>query len=104
MVTDITDQDFADATSEGVSVIDFWASWCGPCRVQGPVIEELAQERQDVEFFRLDVEANKKTPQALGIMAIPTLIIKKDGKIIDRLTGFTAKNRLDDLLDEYTLA
>lgn len=104
MVTEITDQNFDEATKQGVTLTDFWATWCGPCRIQGPVIEELAQERQDVDFFKLDVDQNKATPQSLGIMAIPTLIIKKDGKIVDRLTGYTPKERLNDLLDQYTAA
>lgn len=102
MVTEITDQNFDEATKRGVTLTDFWATWCGPCRIQSPVIDELAEERQDVEFFKMDVDQNKETPRILGIMAIPTLIIKKDGKIVDRLTGYTPKERLNDLLDEYT--
>lgn len=102
MVEEITDQTFAEDTKDGVVLTDFWANWCGPCKMQSPVIEQLASERQDVKFTKMDVDENKETAQNLGIMAIPTLIIKKDGKIVDRLTGYTPKEKLDKILDQYT--
>lgn len=102
MVEVITDQNYEDATKDGVVLIDFWATWCGPCKMQGPVIDELADERQDVTFTKMDVDENPDTPKSLGIMAIPTLIIKKNGEIVDRLTGYTPKEKLDEILDQYT--
>lgn len=70
--------------------------------MQSPVIEQLAEERQDVKFTKMDVDNNQETAKDLGIMAIPTLLIKKDGKIVDRLTGYTPKERLNQILDQYT--
>ncbi|ARD06464.1 thioredoxin [Lactobacillus amylolyticus] len=102
MVDAITDQNFEDETKDGVVLIDFWAPWCGPCKMQSPVINQLAEERQDVKFTKMDVDDNQDTAKKLGIMAIPTLLIKKDGKIVDRLTGYTPKEKLNAILDQYT--
>lgn len=102
MVEAITDQNFSDETKDGVVLTDFWATWCGPCKMQSPVIDEIAEERQDVKFTKMDVDQNPDTPKEFGIMAIPTLLIKKDGKVVDRLTGYTPKEKLNEILDQYT--
>ena len=96
MVDEITDATFEEETSEGVVLIDFWATWCGPCKMQSPVIDQLSEEMDDVKFTKMDVDQNQETARNLGIMAIPTLLIKKDGKIVDRLTGYTPKEKLSD--------
>ncbi|QNQ81470.1 thioredoxin [Lactobacillus sp. PV034] len=102
MVEEINDKSFENETSEGVVLTDFWATWCGPCKMQSPVIEQLSQEMDDVKFTSVDVDQNQDLAKELGIMAIPTLIIKKDGKIVDRLTGYTPKEKLEQILDQYT--
>ena len=102
MIENVTDQNFEKETSEGVTLTDFWATWCGPCRMQSPVVEQLSEEMDDVKFTKMDVDENQETAKDLGIMAIPSLLIKKDGKIVDRLTGFTPKDRLEQILEQYT--
>lgn len=102
MVDEITDATFEDETSEGVVLTDFWATWCGSCKMQSPVIDQLSEEMDDVKFTKMDVDQNQETARNLGIMAIPTLLIKKDGKIVDRLTGYTPKEKLEQILDQYT--
>ncbi len=102
MVDVITDQSYEEETKSGVVLTDFWATWCGPCKMQSPVLDQLSEERQDVRFTKMDVDENQKTPKDLGIMAIPTLLIKKDGQIVDRLTGYTPKEKLNTILDQYT--
>ena len=102
MVEEITDQNFAEETDNGVVLTDFWATWCGPRKMQSPVIDQLAEERQDVKFTKMDVDQNQETARDLGIMAIPTLLIKKNGQIVDRLTGYTPKEKLNQILDQYT--
>lgn len=97
-----TDQTFAKDTANGVTLTDFWATWCGPCKMQSPVIDQLSEEMDDVKFTKMDVDQNQETARNLGIMAIPTLLIKKDGKIVDRLTGYTPKEKLEQILDQYT--
>lgn len=102
MVKEFTDTNFASETANGVVLIDFWATWCGPCRMQGPIIEQLAQEMGDqVTFGKLDVDANPKTAQEFQIMSIPTLMIKKDGQVVETLVGVHMKEQLKEVLAKY---
>ena len=101
MVDAINDQNFDEETSNGVALVDFWATWCGPCKMQSPVIEQLSEERQDVNFYKMDVDQNPATAQEFGIMAIPTLLVKKDGEVVERLTGFTPAHQLEAILAKY---
>lgn len=101
MIIEITDQNFDEETKDGVVLTDFWATWCGPCRMQAPILDELSSERDDVKFTKMDVDQNPKTPQSFGIQAIPTLLIKKDGEIKERVVGFHPKDQLNQILDKY---
>lgn len=102
MVQAITDQNFKTETEQGVVLVDFWATWCGPCKMQSPIIEQLDDEMGDqVKFTKMDVDDNPQTPAEFGIMAIPTLMVKKDGEIVERLTGYTPKERLEEILEQY---
>ncbi|SUP58500.1 Thioredoxin [Weissella viridescens] len=96
-VTDIKDAEFDEKTSTGVDLIDFWATWCGPCKMQSPVIEHVAEGRSDVNFYKMDVDENPKTAQEIGVLAIPTLLIKKDGEVVDRITGYTPADELNKI-------
>ena len=70
-------------------LVDFFAEWCGPCRSLGPIVEELARTYEGrVKFFQLDIDQDRKTPTNYGIMAVPTLILFKDGEVADKITGF----------------
>ncbi|GAF39876.1 Thiol-disulfide isomerase and thioredoxin [Agrilactobacillus composti DSM 18527 = JCM 14202] len=102
MVQEITDKNFDSETKDGVVLTDFWATWCGPCRMQSPVIDKLEEENDDVKFTKMDVDANPATPQQFGIMAIPTLIIKKDGEVVEKLVGYQSKEQLEATLGKYT--
>lgn len=102
MVKDITDANFEEETNEGVALVDFWATWCGPCRMQSPIIDELDEEMGDkVNFSKMDVDANPNTPQKFGIMGIPTLLVKKDGEVVEKLVGYTPKEKLEEILAQY---
>ncbi|WKF85786.1 thioredoxin [Lacticaseibacillus pantheris] len=102
MVKAITDDNFTTETGTGVTLTDFWATWCGPCRMQSPVIEKLEPEMPDVKFTKMDVDANPDTPKEFGIMAIPTLLVKKDGEVVERITGYHTGDQLSDILKKYT--
>src|SRR5699024_7129080 len=102
MVEAINDQNFEEETKNGVALVDFWATWCGPCKMQSPVIDQLSEERQDVNFYKMDVEQNKYTAKNLCILVILNLNIKKDDNIVDRITGYTPKEKLNQILDQYT--
>ena len=97
------DEALAKAKAEKKLVfVDCYTTWCGPCKMQSPVIDQLSEEMDDIKFTKMDVDQNQETARNLGIMAIPTLLIKKDGKIVDRLTGYTPKEKLEQILDQYT--
>lgn len=102
MVDPITDQNFEQETSKGLVLTDFWASWCGPCRMQAPVIDKLSKEYDDVKFTKMDTEANPNTPNSLGIKAIPTLILKKDGQIVETIVGYHDEDQLKQIIDKHS--
>ncbi|GAB6092407.1 thioredoxin [Furfurilactobacillus curtus] len=102
-VKETTDQTFEADTNTGVSVTDFWATWCGPCKMQSPVVEQLADEMgEKVSFSKMDVDENQDTPAKFGIMGIPTLIVKKDGAVVDTLVGYHSKEQIEKTLAQYT--
>ncbi len=102
-VKEVTDKDFEDVTGKGVALTDFWATWCGPCRMQSPVVEQLSDEMDgEVEFTKMDVDQNPDTPAQFGIMSIPTLLVKKNGEVVDTLVGYHPKDQLKKILEKYT--
>jgi thioredoxin 1 len=94
--TVVTDQTFEqEVLKSGTPVlVDFWATWCGPCRMVAPVLEEIASEKDNVRIAKLDVDANPITAGRFGVRAIPTMILFKDGKEAQRLVGYMPKERL----------
>ncbi|GEQ61163.1 thioredoxin [Vagococcus lutrae] len=102
MVKQVTDATFASETKNGVVLIDFWAPWCGPCRIQGPILDELAAEMGDkVTIAKVDVDQNPATASKFGIMSIPTLMVKKDDKVVETLVGVHRKEQLASILEKY---
>ena len=85
-------------SSDGITLVDFWAEWCGPCRQFGPIFEETADENPDVTFAKVDTEAEQQLAGSLGIMSIPTLMIFRDGIQLFSQPGALPKSALDDLL------
>lgn len=101
-VHDVTDQSFSEFTSVGgVTLVDCWAPWCGPCRRLSPIIEELAGEMDGVRFAKLNTDENPATAQANGIMSIPTMLIYKDGQKVDQLIGALPKAEIESVLRKY---
>ncbi|MBP1717638.1 MAG: thioredoxin [Deltaproteobacteria bacterium] len=94
----VTDDSFQKDVleSEIPAFVDFWASWCGPCRMIGPVFEELSNEYTGkVKFAKINVDENPKTPSNYGVRGIPTLIMFKGGKAVDQIVGAVPKSQLD---------
>jgi thioredoxin 1 len=100
-LADVTDKDFEEKVvkSEKPVVVDFWATWCGPCRMAAPVLEELEEEYKDkVTLLKLNVDENPMQTQKFLIMSIPTTILFKDGKEHFRQIGFAGKGAFEDLI------
>ncbi|MCM3759713.1 thioredoxin [Alkalihalobacillus oceani] len=101
-IVNVTDQSFAAETSEGVVLADFWAPWCGPCKMIAPVLEELDSEMGDkVKIAKLDVDENQETAGKYNVMSIPTLLVFKDGEVVDQVVGFQPKEALAELLNKH---
>ncbi|MBM7321242.1 thioredoxin [Streptococcus suis] len=102
MVQVITDANFEVETQEGVVLIDFWAPWCGPCRMQAPILEQLADEvdEDELRIYKMDVDENPNTARQFGIMSIPTLLFKKDGQVVKQVAGVHTKDQIKAILAE----
>jgi thioredoxin 1 len=84
----LTDADFDNQTAEGLTLVDFWAEWCGPCRAVAPTIEKLAEEFEgQVKVAKLDVDANQQTAMKFRVMSIPTVILFKNGQPVELMVG-----------------
>ena len=98
----LTNEDFKEAIKEGVTLVDFFATWCGPCKMLSPVVEQLAEEMGDrANFFKVDVDEADEIAAEFGIMSIPTLIVFKDGEPVKKSVGFQPKPVLKAMLEEY---
>ncbi len=86
MAKAITDATFEAETKEGLVLVDFWATWCGPCRMQAPILEKLSEElsEDELKILKMDVDENPETARAFGIMSIPTLLFKKMDRLLNK--------------------
>ncbi|WP_338451429.1 thioredoxin [Niallia oryzisoli] len=100
-ITHATDQTFATETGSGLVLVDFWAPWCGPCKMIAPVLEDLDSEIGDkVKIVKVDVDENQETAAKFGVMSIPTLIVLKEGEVVDKVVGFQPKEALAERLQQ----
>jgi thioredoxin len=100
----VTDTDFGDLIEkhEGLSVVDFWAIWCGPCRLIAPIIEQLSVDYAGrVQFAKLDVDSNQRTSMRFNVRSIPSVLFFKDGKHVDTVVGAVPKGHLDRKIQEH---
>jgi thioredoxin 2 len=98
---ELTDHNFARSIEHGNYVVDFWAAWCGPCRMIGPIIEQLARERTDVRFAKLNVDQNPSTAAFFQVQGIPLLIFFKDGEERGRVVGAVPRQQIEAAIGQY---
>lgn len=96
----LNDENFENTIANGVTLVDFYADWCGPCKRIAPLVEEIANEMKGkVKIGKLDVETSQRTTSSFQVMSIPTLIVFKDGKEVKRIVGLTDKRGLLNLIN-----
>ena len=97
-VIKIKEEEFNDKISTGKVLVDCYAEWCGPCKMLGPIIDEIASEKEDYSFYKLNVDECEKVTREFMIMSIPTLLIFEDGNLKEKLVGFRSKDELEEIL------
>ena len=91
-------KEFDEVIAEGKVLVDFFAVWCGPCKMIAPVLEEIADERDDVIIVKVDVDETPDLARRYGIMSIPTLLLFKDGQLVSKTMGYQDKDSLNDFI------
>jgi thioredoxin len=98
----LTQDNFDKTKSEGIVLVDFWATWCKPCRIQGPIVAEIAEQyKGKLTVGKCDIDQNRDLADTYNIQSIPTLIIFKDGAPIETLIGLQSKGSMEELIDKY---
>ena len=101
-VITFTDENFAEQTANGLTMVDFWAVWCGPCRVVAPSVEHLAEQYAgQVRVGKLDVDNNPRTAAQFNVRSIPTILFFRDGKVVDSVIGAVPKAALERKVQEH---
>ena len=102
MVKAITDATFEQETKDGLVLIDFWATWCGPCRMQGPILDKLSEglPEDELKIVKMDVDENPATARDFGFMSIPTLLFKEDGQVVKQLAGVHTAQQIKAIVAE----
>ena len=95
-VININNNNFQDEVmhSEKLVLLDFWASWCGPCRMVSPIVDEIAAERSDIKVCKINVDEQPELAARFGVMSIPTLVVMKNGKVVNQATGARPKAQI----------
>jgi thioredoxin 1 len=105
-ITDVTDASFQAEVIESTEpvLVDFWAPWCGPCRVIAPALEEIIEERDDLRIVKLNVDDNQETAARYNVLSIPTLILFRSGEVAHQIIGAMPKKRLAEEIDSQLVA
>lgn len=98
----LNEDNFDNTVANGLVLVDFWATWCGPCKMLAPTVDAIATEYKDrVVIGKVDVDQSEAIARRFGIMSIPTLFLFKDGEVVEKLVGYRLKMELEQLLNKY---
>lgn len=104
-VVHVSDSDFTEKIEDagGLAIVDFWAEWCGPCRIVAPIVEQLAEdfEEQGLVVGKLDVDSNPQTASRFGVRSIPSILFFKDGELVDSVIGAVPKSQLEKKIEAH---
>ena len=96
-VLDLTAEDFDKTIAAGTTLVDFWAAWCGPCRMQGPVVEAFGEKHADVRVCKVNVDEQPELAMRFGIMSIPTLMVFRDGQAVRKTVGLSSMEEIEEM-------
>jgi thioredoxin 1 len=96
----LNSENFESETKSGNVIVDFWAEWCGPCKMLGPIYEELSHDMTNIKFTKVDVDENQDLSVNAAVRGIPTMVLYKDGKEVSRIVGFLPKDQLKSKIQE----
>jgi len=100
MINYATEENFNNLIDKDIVLVDFFATWCGPCKMIGPVLEEMASDRSNLNIVKVDVDECSNIARNYGIMSVPTLILFKNGKLVSQKTGFMPKEQITSWIEE----
>lgn len=99
MIIHLEQENLEELVKEGISVVDFFATWCGPCKMLSPVLEELAKEKSEIRFIKVDIDQQENLARQYGVMSVPTLLFFKDGVLVGQSVGFLPKEVLKQKIE-----
>jgi len=104
-LTHANDETFANTIGNGITLVDFWASWCGPCRMFGPIFESVSEKISDVNFVKFEIdETNRRTPAKYGIRSIPSVLAFKNGELVEARTGLMDEDTVTTWINELKVS
>ena len=103
MITNVTKENFDKEVmqAQGTVLVDFWAAWCGPCRMIAPAVEKIAEEHPEIKVCKINIDDEQELAIKHGVMSIPTLMVVKDGEITNTAVGLRPKEEIEEMLREY---
>ena len=99
MLKHANESNFNEMTGKGLVLVDFFATWCGPCKMLGPVLEDMANDRDSIDIVKVDIDESMNLARQYGIMSVPTLVLFKDGQVVAQTNGFQPKESIQQFID-----
>lgn len=93
-------ENYESLIEKGLIAIQYYATWCGPCKMLGPILESISEERKDLTFYRIDIDKYRAQATEVGIRSVPTIVLYRDGKEVDRVSGYQPKEKVLQWLDQ----